>query len=110
MRSLQTWSLFRRVLLCAGESSKKIAIQLPSNANIALQMANFQNIEVQVRFCPSDAAVRERWLVYSAAYHKWIADTAAWSQVKRRGPNAVGLEPVPPRPPSGGNPDFSCEL
>jgi hypothetical protein len=56
------------------ESSKKIIVQLPPNANIALQMANFQNIEIQVRFCPGDPAERERWLAYNAAYHQWTKE------------------------------------
>jgi hypothetical protein len=32
------------------ESSKKIRIQLPVNTNIALQMANFQNIDIQITY------------------------------------------------------------
>ena len=87
-----------------------IRIRLPRSANIALQMANFQNIEVQVSFCPGDPAERERWLAYRSAYHKWVSDMAVWSQAKKRDPNAAGLEPVPPTPPPGANPDSSCEL
>lgn len=91
------------------ESPNRLVIQLPANANIALQMANFQNIAIQVRFCPEDSAERSRWLAYRAEYRKWIADMAAWTQTKRRDPDSAGPEPIVPKAPKGREPVSSCE-
>jgi len=90
------------------ESSKKIVVQLPTSANIALQMASFQSIEVQLRFCPGDPAIRDRWLAYKAAYHQWVVDMAAWSRSRNQDPRTAGPEPAAPRPPEGRQPDASC--
>lgn len=91
------------------ETSQRLAIQLPGSANIALQMATLQDVAIQVRFCPNDQAQRSRWLVYKTAYHKWVADMAAWSQAKGRNSAAASSRPVPPVPPEGHEPDPSCE-
>lgn len=90
------------------ESPQALVIQLPSSANIALQMARFQNIEVQLRFCPSDPAIRDRWLAYRATYHQWVVDMAAWSRLRNQDPSKAGPEPVVPKPPEGREPDASC--
>lgn len=90
------------------ESSKKIVIQLPSSANIALQVASFQNIEIQLRFCPGDPANRDRWVAYKAAYHQWVVDMAAWSRLQNQDPHTAGPKPVSPTPPEGRQPDASC--
>jgi hypothetical protein len=90
------------------ESSKKIVIQLPGSANIALQVASFQNIEIQLRFCPSDPANRDRWVAYKAAYHQWVVDMAAWSRLVSQDPHTAGPKPVSPTPPEGRQPDASC--
>lgn len=92
------------------ESSGKLAIQLPSNANIALQMATFQDVEIQVRFCPTSPEERSRWLAYRAAYRKWVKDMSAWKESRRRDPSAGGSEPVQPTPPAGRAADSACQL
>ena len=91
------------------ESPKLLIIQLSSNVNVALQMSNFQDIRIQVLFCPVDPAKRNQWLAYRAAYHKWIEDMAAWSQTRKRDPGAAGPEPSQPMPPEGRKPDSSCQ-
>ncbi|MFL6605063.1 MAG: hypothetical protein ACJ8R9_27540 [Steroidobacteraceae bacterium] len=92
------------------ESSKKIIVQLPAKANVAVQMANFQNIEIQVRFCPGDPTERERWAAYRAAHHKWTRDMAAWSQMRNRDSASQSSKPVAPQPPEGRAPDSACAL
>jgi hypothetical protein len=83
-------------------SSDKVLIDLPSNAQIGVQVANFQGVEVSVRFCPRDPTVRTQWLEYRASYRQWIADTSAWTQTKRRNPASTVPEPTRPKPPSTG--------
>jgi len=90
------------------EGAGRIVLELPSNANIALQMANFQNIDIQVRFCTGDPTERDRWLAYRAAYHKWIADMSAWTQARSRDPGAAGPQPRAPTPPGARPVDASC--
>ena len=90
------------------EGAGRIVLELPSNANIALQMANFQNIDIQVRFCTGDPTERDRWLAYRAAYHKWIADMTAWTQARSRDPGTAGPQPRAPTPPGTRAVDPSC--
>jgi hypothetical protein len=92
------------------QSARRLAIAVPSNADIALHMASYQNVEIQVRFCPAEPGVRDRWLAYKAAYHKWIQDIAAWSQASARDPGAAGPKPAQPTPPGGLKPDSACTL
>src|SRR5262249_47050774 len=84
------------------ESSNRIIVQLPGSANIALQMAKVQNIEIALRFCPGGQAERDRWLVYKAAYRKWAGDVAAWARLSRQG--AAGAKPAAPKALDGARP------
>ena len=90
------------------EAPKKLVLQLPASTNIALQMASFQGVEIQLRFCPGDSAIRDRWLTYKSAYHQWVVDMATWSKLRSQDPRAAGPEPVAPKPPEGAQPDASC--
>lgn len=82
------------------QSPNEILISAPSSAEIALQMAHFQGVEIDVRYCPRDPAVRARWLDYRAAYRKWIAETSAWTDMKKRDPNSAVPKPARPMPPA----------
>jgi len=84
----------------AWESPNKILIDLPSSAEIGLQMAYFQGVEIDVRFCPRDPAARAGWLEYRASYRQWIADTSAWTEKRKQNPDSAGPKPVRPMPPS----------
>lgn len=90
------------------ESSQSLAIQLSANSRIALRMAEFQNVTIQVRFCPGDPAVRDRWLAYGKSYRKWVDDMAAWSRALKSDPNREDPRPIPPKPPDGPKPESSC--
>lgn len=86
------------------ESPNKVLINVPSSAELALQVAYFQGGEVDVRFCPAN---RAGWLEYRASYRKWIADTTAWTQMEKRDPNSAVPKPVRPMPP-GPSVDPAC--
>lgn len=78
------------------DSPKKVLISAPSSAELALQVAYFQGVEVDVRFCPAN---RAGWLEYRTEYRQWLADTTAWTQMKKRDPNSAVPKPVRPMPP-----------
>lgn len=86
------------------ESPKKVLIKVSSSAEVGLQVAYFQGVEVEVRFCPAN---RARWLEYRASYRKWIADTTAWNEMKKRDPNSAVPKPARPVPP-GPSVDPAC--
>ena len=80
-------------------SAKELLIQLPANANVALQIASVQGVNIRLKFCPSASANRKEWLSYQAAYHKWIEDTATWIRAEKQDPTKAGPEPTQPKPP-----------
>lgn len=84
----------------AWESPKNVLIDVPSSAEIGLQMAYFQGVEIGLQFCPRDPAERARWLEYRASYRQWIADTSAWTEMKKKAPGSAVPKPVRPMPPS----------
>jgi hypothetical protein len=86
----------------AWQSQTKLAIDLPSSAEIGLQVAHFQGIDVDVRFCPRDPAERARWLSYRTSYRQWLTDTSAWIEMKKRDPASLVPKPARPAPPSTG--------
>lgn len=91
----------------AWASPTKVLIDLPSSADIGLQMAYFQGVEIDVRLCPRDPANRARWLEYRASYRKWVKDNSAWIETKQRNPQAAGPPPERPTPPGAVN-DPTC--
>lgn len=80
------------------ESPSRLVIQLPSRAEIGLQMASFQGVEIDVRFCPSDPNDRAQWLEYRAAYKNWIDETAEWVKNQQERDRNVP-KPIRPQPP-----------
>jgi hypothetical protein len=86
----------------AWESPNKVLVDLPSNAQTGIQVAFFQGIEVNVRFCPRDPAVRASWLEYRVAYRQWLADTTAWIEAKKRDRASALSQPLRPTAPSTG--------
>lgn len=89
-------------------SAKKVIVRVPSSAEIGLQMAYFQGVEVDVHFCPGGPAERARWLEYGAAYRRWSKETTAWIEKKKRDPASVGPQPVRPAPPAPAGKDPAC--
>jgi hypothetical protein len=84
------------------KSSDKVLLDLPSSAEIGLQVANVQGVEVNVRFCPRDPAIRAKWLEYRVSYRQWTADTSVWTEMKKRNPAFAVPKPVRPTPPGMG--------
>ena len=84
------------------DSPNKLLIDLPSSAEIGLQVANFQGVEINLRFCPRDPAVRAGWIEYRASYRRWLADTTAWAEANKRKPASAGPKPTRPTPPGTG--------
>jgi hypothetical protein len=91
------------------ESSSKLNIRLPSNANVALQMAAYQGVQIQVRFCATDPGERDRWLAFKAARRKWIEDMAKWARERQVNPSNAGPKPVQPEPPKASASDIACQ-
>lgn len=94
------------------ESATTLGIQLPANADIGLRMAQYQDIDISIHFCPSDPRARQRWLDYKEAYHKWLADFAAWVRSNRQQPGAAAgaRPPSAPKAPVAGERDLTCGL
>ena len=78
-------------------STSKVVIDLPSSADIGLQVAHFQGIDVDVRFCPPGD--RASWLAYRASIRKWQSERIAWTEAKKRDPTFSDPEPVRPDAP-----------
>lgn len=91
------------------ESSSRIVIQVPSNANVALQMASFKNVNIELRFCPGGLAEHAAWSTYRSEYHKWVQDLAAWGKLRAQDPGTPLPKPAAPIPPQALQADASCE-
>lgn len=84
-----------------------LSIKIPADADVGLQMARLQDIEIQVKFCPSKD--RQRWLAYKAAYREWLKKLEAWIRAEKQDSGAAGPKPTRPRAPEPITDLHSCE-
>ncbi len=78
------------------KSSSQLELWVPNRSAIAMQKAESQGIQVQLKYCGDNPEERARVAEFQAAFKKWMSDTTGWVERKKRDPNLS--EPRPKRP------------
>jgi len=78
------------------QAANRILIIVSNHSELSLQMARYQGVDVEVRYCPDDPVERRRWLQYKEARAKWVSDTAKWFDQKKVNPQLTTPKPVEP--------------
>jgi hypothetical protein len=72
----------------------------PNRAHILKQLPAFEDVKVELKYCGDNPAERTRKAEYEAAFRKWMQDTTAWVERRKRDPADKTPRPQRPAEPS----------
>ena len=78
----------------------------PNRAEIMAQEAQFEGVQIQLRYCGDNPAERAQVVEYQAALKQWMKDTTEWAQKRKQDP--AFNEPRPKRPVEPSYSSDSC--
>jgi len=68
----------------------------PNRAHILKQLSELEDIRIELKYCGDNPAERAQMAQYQAAFRKWMQDTTAWVEKRKRDP--TDQTPRPKRP------------
>lgn len=81
-------------------SPTKLMITVAAGSMFASRVAEYQGIQIDVRYCPDDPKLNQQMIEWRTKYQKWIQDTSIWTEKKKADPMFREPKPTLPLPPN----------
>ena len=89
-------------VLWKGPSAMELWV--PNRAEIGAQKSQLEDVKIELKYCGDNPEERAQVSAYQAAFKKWMQDTTAWVEQKKRDPDFKA-----PRPPRPAEPTYSSD-
>jgi hypothetical protein len=81
-----------------------LEVWAPNRAHILKQLPALEDIRIELKYCGDNPEERAQVAAYQAAFRKWMQDTTAWVELRKRDP-----EDKTPRPQRPSEPSYSSD-
>ena len=88
------------------KSPTTMELWAPNRAEILAQEAQFEGVQIQLKYCGDNPAERAALAAYQDALKQWMKDTTEWAQKRKQDP--AFSEPRPKRPVEPSYSSDSC--
>lgn len=72
----------------------------PNRAQILVQEAQFEGVQIQLKYCGDNPAERAALVAYQDALKQWMKDTTEWAQKRKQDPSFSEARPKRPVEPT----------
>jgi hypothetical protein len=86
------------------KSETAMEVWAPNRAHIVKPVTSVGDLQVELKYCGDNPAERAQVAEYQAAFKKWMQDTTAWAEKRKRDPS----DPAP-RPKRPVEPNYSSD-
>ncbi|MEJ1965423.1 MAG: hypothetical protein WDO56_29340 [Gammaproteobacteria bacterium] len=72
----------------------------PNRAEIGAQLPESEGVRIELKYCGDNPEERAQVAQFQAAFKKWMQDTTAWAEQRKRDPDFKGARPQRPVEPA----------